>query len=408
MAGGIHPPPEVIAEWAAKANYVNPETRGGGIVAMEIVLLIACFLVVALRIYTRIFQSRTYGWDDTVIIFNLIPLTGMAVSLCLALSKYGWNRHAWDIPLDMLYSARKVGFCVQIFYLLSTVATKISILLFYRRLTSRVSTAYLWVIYGSIAFVASFAMAGVITMFVGCRPLSAYWLQVNPLWFSANQGKFFCYNEGVYIVIAASISMVTDFVVCVLPLCLFLKIQIHWKQKLALTAIFGVGFFLCICGILRMVKIVRTYYGTFDITWSSEPVWVWTGIEAHMAVVLASLPALNHFVRKSWNDSSLSSRLRYFTDRHGSRFSSGYKRTQSKSNSEWDGNTQRELANDKQGIHVVQEVHLEEFLRDKSYDDRSGGRNGVNIDEEAMKKDRRAWLDETTSDDDSIRRHRLK
>jgi hypothetical protein len=55
-----------------------------------------------------------------------LPLTGMAVTISLgehaslneeanatnspqALSKYGWNRHVWDIPFNLLYSARKVS-----------------------------------------------------------------------------------------------------------------------------------------------------------------------------------------------------------------------------------------------------------------------------------------------------------
>ena len=70
MPGGLDPPPEVIASW--KPNYVNPELQGEGIVYMEIALTVLCFLVVGLRIYTRVFLSKSYGWDDTVIIFNLV------------------------------------------------------------------------------------------------------------------------------------------------------------------------------------------------------------------------------------------------------------------------------------------------------------------------------------------------
>jgi hypothetical protein len=77
MPGGIHPPPEVVASW--KPNYVNPETRGGNIVVMEIILLAASYIIVALRIWTRIFQSKSFGWDDGLIIFNLVK--GMFIAL---------------------------------------------------------------------------------------------------------------------------------------------------------------------------------------------------------------------------------------------------------------------------------------------------------------------------------------
>jgi hypothetical protein len=77
MAGGLHPPPEVIAEFLAKANYVNPETRGESIAIMEIILLVACYIVVALRVYARIRHAKSFGIDDVLIIFNLVYLTNL-------------------------------------------------------------------------------------------------------------------------------------------------------------------------------------------------------------------------------------------------------------------------------------------------------------------------------------------
>ena len=40
-----------------------------------IVLLILCFIVVSLRIYIRVFQTKNFGWDDGLIIFNLVWTT---------------------------------------------------------------------------------------------------------------------------------------------------------------------------------------------------------------------------------------------------------------------------------------------------------------------------------------------
>jgi hypothetical protein len=153
-----------------------------------------------------------------------------------------------------------------------------------------------------------------------------------------------------------------------------------------------------------MVKIIETYYQSYDITWSAVTVWIWTGIEAHMAVIIASFPALNHFFRRALKDSSISDRFKSLTHRqYGSRYGSGYNKTQSSTTDQ----TRGEDASDKQAIHVTREIHLEEFAREpKQHLSGSGQRRGVNIDEEAMRKDRKAWLDEATSDDDSLHRHR--
>jgi hypothetical protein len=284
--------------------------------------------------------------------------------------------------------------------------TKISILLFYRRLTERVSTRFQWMLNGVIAFVACCCIAGFITMLVGCRPIHAYWMQVDPVWLAENTGKFTCYDEAAYIVFIATISMITDFLVCILPMSLFLRLQMNWKRKLALVAIFGVGFFLCICGILRMAKIIETYFKSYDITWSATNVWVWTGIEAHCAVIIASFPALNHFFRSALKDSSISDRFKSLTHRrYGSRYGSGYNKTHSDTTERTDG----EDTSDKQAIHVLREIHLEEYAREPKHGLDTGNHlQGMNVDKEATRKDRRAWLDEPASDDDSINQHRMK
>ena len=152
---------------------------------------------------------------------------------------------------------------------------------------------------------------------------------------------------------------------------------------------------------MRMVKIIRTFYSSYDLTWSTMEVWIWTGIEAHMAVIIASLPALNHFFRRILKESSISDRFKSVTQgrRYGSRYGSGYNKTANSTMNQTD-------TSDKQVIHVTQKVHLEECARNSRRESKFG--RGIHIDKHEMRKDRRAWLDETSDDDDSIRRETVK
>ena len=71
MGGGPHPPPALVLSW--KSNYVNPPTRGETeIVVQEAILLALCVITVALRIYTRKFLAKNFGWDDALIILALV------------------------------------------------------------------------------------------------------------------------------------------------------------------------------------------------------------------------------------------------------------------------------------------------------------------------------------------------
>jgi hypothetical protein len=64
MGGGVDPPVEVVLSWP-KANYIDPQTRGNGVVVLNGVLLALCYIVVALRVYTRAVGGTTVPHDDT-------------------------------------------------------------------------------------------------------------------------------------------------------------------------------------------------------------------------------------------------------------------------------------------------------------------------------------------------------
>ena len=145
-----------------------------------------------------------------------------------------------------------------------------------------------------------------------------------------------------------------------------------------------------------MIKLVKAFYYEYDFPWEAMPIWLWTGLEAHMAVVIASLPSLNYLIRRVWRETSISDRFKSNSQqRYASRYGRGYGQT--KLGTVGDSSN----TSDKQVIHVTKEVQLEEYSREDDFESNAGR----DIDGKAMRKDRRAWLDETTSDDDSIQLH---
>ncbi|KAF1811990.1 hypothetical protein P152DRAFT_514656 [Eremomyces bilateralis CBS 781.70] len=313
MGGGPFPPLAVVTTW--KPNYKNPETRGWEIVILVSVLLAFTYIVVALRLWARFIISKSPGIDDVLIVFNLIPLTGLTVALSLAFRWYGFDRHVWDNPLPVLLQSRQITMALEQIYMLSTVTTKISILLFYRRLgVGAVTHRFLYCVYAAIAFVLGYFIVFTLTLWFHCRPISAFWLQVDILWNAKHKQDYTCINEPANLIAASTISVVQDFIVCGMPLVLFRNIRIPRRQKIVLAAVFGVGFVLCICGVLRVVYTIPIYYHTYDMTWESYPAWIWFAIESHLAVMCASAPALKVFF-KDLNVSNISASWRTPTKR---------------------------------------------------------------------------------------------
>ncbi len=62
----MHPTAEIIASWPAP-NYVNPITRGSALTVVNIIFIILVCIVVALRYYTRLRITKSFGLDDWVI-----------------------------------------------------------------------------------------------------------------------------------------------------------------------------------------------------------------------------------------------------------------------------------------------------------------------------------------------------
>ncbi|KAF2089621.1 hypothetical protein K490DRAFT_8203, partial [Saccharata proteae CBS 121410] len=293
MAGGLHPPLELLRAWQTDA-YPHGIRRDWSLVIVCAVFFPITVLSVVLRLYARFAIQRNVGLDDIFIISAILPVTGLIITIALASRIYGFDRHAWDLTPELAIASRKATMAISALYIIGTGLTKISILFFYRRMASgSVSNWFLYVVWANIIAIIAYMITFLCTLFLGCYPTNSYWNQAVPQWAATHD--WHCYNEGADMLTASAISVAQDFLACGLPLLLFWKLQISMRQKIALGAIFGAGLFSCICGLVRTAYIHVVYYTTYDITWAAVPIWGWTAVEANVAIICASAPALKVF-----------------------------------------------------------------------------------------------------------------
>lgn len=113
-------PLSALQNWPTP-NYVNPERRGPAATIIVSVLLGLVTLILVVRIYTRVRISRGFGLDDVLIIFayvwfplvdthllseprltsKQIPTAAFAVLSFVAMWKFGWGTHVWDVPIEL-------------------------------------------------------------------------------------------------------------------------------------------------------------------------------------------------------------------------------------------------------------------------------------------------------------------
>lgn len=65
------PPAAVIASWPTP-NYTDPVVRGNAVIVMNLILYPIVLSILAIRIFTRISISKSFGADDYLIVLALV------------------------------------------------------------------------------------------------------------------------------------------------------------------------------------------------------------------------------------------------------------------------------------------------------------------------------------------------
>lgn len=128
------PPISVILSWPTP-NYVDPSPiRGPGLLITTFIFFPIVLIMVSLRTFTRIRLSKAFGADDIFLIIATIPTTAIAVITVFAVRRWGWNRHIWDVPLDLVTLGLKMTILMECLFGIAVTCTKLSLLILTRRI----------------------------------------------------------------------------------------------------------------------------------------------------------------------------------------------------------------------------------------------------------------------------------
>ncbi|KAK0747132.1 hypothetical protein B0T18DRAFT_438802 [Schizothecium vesticola] len=268
------PPPEVVASWPPP-NYINPETRGMALIAIEMIILPIALLVLALRLYVRVVLLQKPGWDDWLMLLAAIFGTGVTISVLLASTLFGWSLHIYDLPLSVLPPSRQVSLAAQSLFILATSLAKLSILLSYLRFAP-LRSPFRRATYAVAALLVAANAAFLVLLFTQCTPLASYW--------TLEEGGH-CVPEGPPLLAQAASTVFFDAAVWVLPLGTLARARLPARERVAVVGLFGAG------AVVVAAAAVRTYWvwwvveGTWDVTWEGFELWIWTAVEVHLGVI---------------------------------------------------------------------------------------------------------------------------
>jgi hypothetical protein len=109
-------------------------------------------IVVAARLYARLVITKAPGLDDAIIVVALLLGIGSSIIFIYSTEVLYVGYHAWDIPVTGFSAIRLNSWLGQWFTTAMMSAVKISLLLFYRRLSVNFSSPFLWATWIGIVF----------------------------------------------------------------------------------------------------------------------------------------------------------------------------------------------------------------------------------------------------------------
>ncbi|KAI9723727.1 MAG: hypothetical protein M1812_001027 [Candelaria pacifica] len=287
----MHPHPAEVASWP-KAD-AHPAHRGPALVVVNAIFIALVLITVALRYYTRIRITGSFGTDDVVIGLSLFPTIALCVVVFIADRHYGWNKHAWDLDPTKGPSGYKLCLSAQFLLFWAATLNKMSLLVFYRRLiTSATGKVYSWLINGGLAVMGAVLVAFTAAAACACRPMKAFWAFYPP------EYEYHCIDEGGYMMAFGIITIFLNFFTLAMSVPPIWCLELHVKQKLAALSLFSMGIVVCIAGIVQVYYVQQSLVSSYDETWTGWPLWLCSAVEVDVGILCVSLPAIRPLLAK--------------------------------------------------------------------------------------------------------------
>lgn len=179
------------------------------------------------RFLSRRLNKSSIEADDYAVLVGMTCALGYIASQAVAIA-HGLGRHR-ILSTAPVESGRAVLACI-IMYIASMAATKISILLLYRRIFP------IWklrcIAWAVGIFIFAYSFAAVFVVIFACHPVQGVW---NPL------AKAKCNNTNAAVLVMAIFNVVTDVIVLILPMPVVWGLELPKTRKFQVMAIFLLG-----------------------------------------------------------------------------------------------------------------------------------------------------------------------
>ncbi|KAF2030696.1 hypothetical protein EK21DRAFT_111573 [Setomelanomma holmii] len=266
------------------------------------ILLLLSTIAVSLRLYCRIHYIRHVGLDDYFMLIALVVAIALGIMNGFHIS-WGTGQHGADLDLFViLVPTLKHWYAYQLVYPWALFFVKASILALYHRIFTQ--TKFRYTVYAVTGFVTTYTVVVFFVNAFECRSQpSRAWSPSFP------RG---CNNLPATYFSTASINILTDAMILIMPLRAFQQLNLHRRKRFALMGVFMVGGIAVIASIVRLYAL-WVYTTTQDVAYDAIFILLLSQIEVNVAIISASAPALRPLFNKTFMSSSYNRSNKYGT-----------------------------------------------------------------------------------------------
>ncbi|SCO54175.1 related to integral membrane protein PTH11 [Fusarium fujikuroi] len=306
-APALQPPPGI------EANFHNPPNRNGLAWFVTTFCIAIATLCLLLRTYMRMWKPKEIQREEVLMFGAYAALCGTAYAGYAMIWAPGYYVHQWHLhnadlvqplyvrtspfqnrPLDpdqVLTRHIQLILVYGCCYSAVLPLIKTAILLDWSRIfvSDKRRSPFWWgcIVLGGLQCV--WGVACIILLNMQCIPHRAIWEFYVP-------SK--CYDLPSVMLGSATVQVVTDVAMVLLPQRTIWALQMNWQRKLGMSVIFGVGLIACIAACFRLSHTV-TFSREADRMYYIGSLLFWAWAEMTAGFFILSVPCLPKFVKES-------------------------------------------------------------------------------------------------------------
>ncbi|KAL4804419.1 hypothetical protein BDV18DRAFT_162181 [Aspergillus unguis] len=267
--------------WVHNLQHPTPQNDIVQVIAICLTCSILALVAVALRFHVRFYMNKSVWVDDYAALSSAL-LGIVYAGLAVAQTRWGLGLDEEDYPIQNDIPFSKLQYAGGPVYTMALLGFKISLLALYLRIGGFVHR-YRVVILGVIAACVCNQVTFALVHALACRPVAKQWEPALP-------GTCIDIIPSYYGLAGTSLGF--DVVIIALLLPILARLQLDVKQKLMLVCLFGLGLFVTIIQVIRILTIKNLKNYT-----NSEPIIVWSTVEISLGVIISCVPTYAPYFR---------------------------------------------------------------------------------------------------------------